>query len=152
MILTLRLPIDPIFILTLTKTVERLNTVYKLTAREQGNELRELNRDFLFDLPIPTRFIDRAAFLCKVLPRLGRRCSQRRRKELGSPPASTQGPERTLFPGASADTAPRQTSAVIEICSALHAPYPAGDGNAAIFCSMFPKSRLVSWLSASSNQ
>jgi hypothetical protein len=40
MILTLRLPIDRIFILTLTKAVERLNTVYKLPAREQGNELK----------------------------------------------------------------------------------------------------------------
>jgi hypothetical protein len=27
-----------------------------------------LVRDFLFDLPIPTRFLDRGAFLCKVLP------------------------------------------------------------------------------------
>jgi len=43
--------------------------------------------------------------------------------------------------------------AVIEICSALYAeicfalcaPYPAGDGNGAIFCSMFAKSRLVRW-------
>jgi hypothetical protein len=65
-----------------------------------------LSRDFLFDLPIPTGSVHRRAFLCKVLPRPGRRCSRRRRKGPVSPPASTQRPERTLFPGASADTAP----------------------------------------------
>jgi hypothetical protein len=56
------------------------------------------------------------------------------------------------FSRAHPQTLPPQTSAVIEICSALYAPYPAGDRNAAIFCSMFPKSRLVRWLWASSNQ
>jgi hypothetical protein len=61
-------------------------------------------------------------------------------------------PRKTVLPGRIRRHFPRQTRAVIEICFALHAPYPAGDGNAAIFCSMFPKSRLVRWPSASSNQ
>jgi hypothetical protein len=76
-----------------------------------------LSRDFLFDLPIPTGSVHRRAFLCKVLPRLGRRCSRRRRKGPVSPPASTQRPERTLFPGAFADTAPAKTGAVRRVCS-----------------------------------
>src|ERR1700694_1482281 len=42
-------------------------------------------------------------------------------------------------------------SAVIEICSALRSPYPAGDGSAAIFRSMPANSRRVRWLSASSS-
>jgi hypothetical protein len=46
----------------------------------------------------------------------------------------------------------RQTSAVIEICSASRSLYPAGDGSAAIFASMPANSRRVRWLSANSNQ
>ena len=60
-------------------------------------------------------------------------------------------PRKTLFLGASADTSPRQTSVIIEICSARHAPYPAGMGKAAIFRSMSANSRRVRWLSANSN-
>jgi len=37
-------------------------------------------------------------------------------------------PGKDPFPGRIRRHSPRQTSAVIEICSALHAPYPAGDG------------------------
>jgi hypothetical protein len=38
----------------------------------------------------------------------------------------------------------RSTARVfMEICFALHAPYPAGDRNPVIFCGMFPKSRLL---------
>ena len=36
----------------------------------------DFNRDFLFDFPIPTRSIDRTAFLCKVLADFGPQCSQ----------------------------------------------------------------------------
>jgi hypothetical protein len=43
-------------------------------------------------------------------------------------------------------------SVVIEICSALHSPYPAGNGSAAIFRSMLANSRRVRWLSAKSSQ
>ncbi|HUN58976.1 MAG TPA: DUF29 family protein [Candidatus Binataceae bacterium] len=43
-------------------------------------------------------------------------------------------------------------SVVIEICSALRSPYPAGYGSAAIFRSMPANSRRDRWLSASTNQ
>ena len=61
-------------------------------------------------------------------------------------------PRKGPFPGCIRRHFPRQTSAVIEICSALHAPYPAGMGKAATFRSMSANSRRVRWLSASSNQ
>ena len=40
----------------------------------------------------------------------------------------------------------------IAICRTLHSPYPAGDGNIAILCSILPESRRVRWLSASGSQ
>jgi len=46
----------------------------------------------------------------------------------------------------------RRPGVIIEICSALHSPYPAGDGSIAILRSMLPKSRRVRWLSASRSQ
>jgi hypothetical protein len=52
----------------------------------------------------------------------------------------TQRPEMTLF-RAFRRHFPRQTSVVIEICSAPRSPYSAGDGCAAIFRSMLTKSR-----------
>jgi hypothetical protein len=38
------------------------------------------SRDFRFDFPLPTRRVDRTAFLCKVLAGFGPRCFQRRRE------------------------------------------------------------------------
>jgi hypothetical protein len=37
----------------------------------------------------------------------------------------------------------RRPNVVIKICCALHSPYPAGDGSAAIFRNMPPNSRRV---------
>ncbi len=65
-----------------------------------------LSRNFRFDSAIPTRGIDQTASPGKVWPGFGSRCFQRRREGPVSPPASTQRPERALFPGASADTFP----------------------------------------------
>ena len=44
--------------------------------------------------------------------------------------------EDTVFPIDSGDTSPCVPGAVIEICSALHSLYPAGDGSIVIFRSM----------------
>ena len=60
--------------------------------------------------------------------------------------------ENAVLPIDSGDTSPCVPGVVIEICSALHAPYPAGMGRAAIFRSMSANSRRVRWLSANSNQ
>jgi hypothetical protein len=71
----------------------------------------------------------------------------------GFAPASTQpNAPKGPFSRAHPQTLPRQASAVIEICSALHAPDPAGMGKAATFRSMSANSRRVRWLSANSNQ
>ncbi len=60
--------------------------------------------------------------------------------------------EDAVVPIDSGDTSPRIPGVVIEIGSALHSLYPAGDGSIAIFASMPANSRRVRWLSASSNQ
>jgi len=47
-------------------------------------------------------------------------------------------PRKTLFPGASADIFPAKLAPSSKICSTLHAPYPAGDGDAAACGSVVP--------------
>ena len=102
-----------------------------------------LNRDFLFDFPIPTRLIVRRAFLCKVLadfgPQCSRECSERpvsrlagsrRLKMLFSP--SILATLLSASPASSSKIPPLRTS-----------PYPAGDGSSAIFASMPANSRRV---------
>jgi hypothetical protein len=110
-----------------------------------------LNRDFRFDSPLqfPHRPDDRflqgfqPVWVHGPLSGTGRGRFRLRRART---------PRKDPFPGRIRRHFPRQTSAVIEICSALHAPYPAGMGKAATFRSMSAKSRRVRWLSANSNQ
>jgi hypothetical protein len=47
---------------------------------------------------------------------------------------------------------PLRFSVVIEMCSALRSPYPAGMGKAAIFRTVPANNRRVRWISASSSQ
>src|ERR1700683_2078584 len=62
-------------------------------------------------------------------------------------------PRNDPFPGCTDRHFHRQTSTVIENCSALRSHYPAGDGSSIpIFASMSANSCRVRWLSASSNQ
>src|ERR1700691_4432311 len=59
------------------------------------------SRDFLFDFPSSTRFLDRRAFLCKVQPALLHGVPSGAGRAPVSPPASMQRPERPFSLGAS---------------------------------------------------
>ena len=61
-------------------------------------------------------------------------------------------PKTAAFPTHPSDTFASPASPVSQIRSELRLAYPAGDGSAAILCSMLPNSRRVRWLDASSKQ
>jgi hypothetical protein len=112
---------------------------------------RVLNRDFRFDSPIPTPYrLDDLSlqgfsrFWSTVFPAApgGAGFASGGQRNAGRCPFSERFRRHFSL----------RPSVVIEICSALRSPYPAGDGSAAIFRSMPANSRRVRWLSASSSQ
>jgi hypothetical protein len=91
-----------------------------------------VNRDFLFDFPIPSRFMDRTAFLCKALADLVPQVFPVVRVGAGFAADEPPTAENAVFPIDSGDTSPCIPGVVIEIGSALRSLYPAGDGSIAI--------------------
>ena len=108
--------------------------------------------DFRFTLPISTLLVDRAASLGKVLAGFGPGCFQRRREGAVSRPVGPQRPEMSFFHSIPQTRFPLPPYLVTEICCALQAAYPVGDGSVAILRSMPPNNRRVRCPSANSNQ
>ena len=108
-------------------------------------------RDFRFDSASDSR-IGRTIAYCKGFSRYRSTVFPLAPEGAGFASGEHATPRKDPFTGRIRRHFPRQTSAVIKICFALHAPYPAGMGKAATFRSISANSRRVRWLSANSNQ
>ncbi len=84
---------------------------------------------------VPARPMDQTAFPSKILTSFGPQCCYQQalgkaRFAPGGHPTPSKGPFAERF----CRHFSRRPSVIIDICSVLRSPYPAGDGSAAIFC------------------
>jgi hypothetical protein len=129
----------------------RYENGHQSTAAANCTRDFHLNGNFRFASPIPTRSIDRTAFLDKVLAGFGARVSsgagRRRILVWRARDARKYGLSNRFCRHFAL-----RSSVVIEMRSALRSLYPASMGKAAIFRIMPANNRRVRWLSARSSQ
>jgi hypothetical protein len=113
---------------------------------------RRIRRDFRFELPIPSSFDSASGFPVQGFSRFYSAVVPVVAEVTGFASGGLPTAEDAGFLIDFADTSSRVPGANIEICSALHSLYAAGEGRLMIFRIMPASSWLFRGLSASSNQ